>query len=217
MHDPTCGSNGPPATRIQRLSFSRCSRPRDFEHPTLGLSTREPPSSRGFPISATCLLQMDGSQPPRHFAASWPRVSRLLMPNTWAFTLRAPSPRDLSISDTCPFRWTVHNPSPLRCLVTSRLATFNANFLTLPLTSSRDARCHLSSNGQNLASRNLAILVPKSLSPFSRGPDTRSREQSNSSDRLGSMVLPLLSFESSPRLRCNCLAPLGDPTALGTS
>jgi hypothetical protein len=50
--------------------------------------------------------------------------------------LRSPPP--------VPFRWTLLILSPLRRFAYSHLATFNANFSTLPLTSSRDARCHLS-------------------------------------------------------------------------
>jgi hypothetical protein len=95
--------------------------------------------------------------------------------------------------------------------------TFDTNFLTFPLTSSRDARYHLSSNGQNLAPHNIATSASKLMSIFSRGPDTRSREQSNGFDRLGSTVLPLLRFDSSPCLRCNYLAPLQDLTILKIS
>jgi hypothetical protein len=46
IHDPTCGSNGPPTIRIQWLSPSRFSRPRDFEYPMFGLLPCELPSSR---------------------------------------------------------------------------------------------------------------------------------------------------------------------------
>jgi hypothetical protein len=79
-------------------------------------------------------------------------------------------------------------------IVTSRLATFDANLLTLPLTSSRDARYHLSSNGQNLSPCNLTTSASKISSLFPRGPNTQYHDQSNESDQLGSTVLPLLRF-----------------------
>jgi hypothetical protein len=61
MHDPTCGSNGPPTIRIQRLSSSRSSHLRDLEYQMFGPLPCELPSSRDLSISDTCPSQMDGS------------------------------------------------------------------------------------------------------------------------------------------------------------
>jgi hypothetical protein len=63
IHDPTCRSDGSPATQIQRLPSSSLLASRDLEYQMLGPLPCEPPSSRDPWISATCPPRMDGSDP----------------------------------------------------------------------------------------------------------------------------------------------------------
>jgi hypothetical protein len=63
IHNPTCRSDGSPATQIQWLPSSSLLMSRDLEYQMLGPLPCKPLSSRDPWISATCPPRMDGSDP----------------------------------------------------------------------------------------------------------------------------------------------------------
>jgi hypothetical protein len=182
IHDPTCGSNGPPTIWIQWLSPSRFSRPRDFEYPIFGLLPCELPSSRDHRYLPPVLLRWTAPifSPLRtQHLGSQPRT-------------------DLEMDGSCP----ATSPHDL-----GYLGFQPANSRVREITD----LCHLSSSdGRLLSSRNFATRdLEYPILGFSTCELPSSRDHRSLPPVLYRWMVLILSGYHVSRYRCSCCTTLG--------